>query len=230
MIKNNPPKGEPFVWLTEGLLRSDSWRSLDLYARRFIDFLLLEHLRRAGQANGKLRAPYRQLYAFRIWRRYAPTAIARAEELGLVACHRGGMRAASEYRLTWLPTHDGKAATDEWRAFRNPDLSPHVRYSAGKKSEICTQGVGTGLDLTCGDSCPQGVGTDEPDLCLTPGYSVCGSGVGALLRDSSTGERSGERGAASAPATGPSSKVVPLRPRRRSHHRPKSHPGTDHHH
>ena len=63
-IKNHPPSGESFVWLTRELLSSDAWRSQSIHTRRLIDFLLLEYLRRAGQTNGRLKAPYRQLYAF----------------------------------------------------------------------------------------------------------------------------------------------------------------------
>ena len=65
-IKNHPPSGESFVWLTRELLSSDAWRSQSIHTRRLIDFLLLEYLRRAGQTNGRLKAPYRQLYAFGI--------------------------------------------------------------------------------------------------------------------------------------------------------------------
>jgi hypothetical protein len=123
-IKNHPPSGEPFVWLTRELLSSDAWRSQNIHTRRLIDFLLLEHIRRGGQNNGRLKAPQRQLYAFGIGPNYAVAAILRAEELGLVACHRAGMRTATTYRLTWLESHDGKPAGNEWRAYRNPNLSP----------------------------------------------------------------------------------------------------------
>ena len=123
-IKNHPPSGEPFVWLTRELLSSDAWRSQNIHTRRLIDFLLLEHIRRGGQNNGRLKAPQRQLYAFGIGPNYAVAAILRAEELGLVACHRAGMRTATTYRLTWLESYDGKPAGNEWRAYRNPNLSP----------------------------------------------------------------------------------------------------------
>ena len=139
-IKNHPPSGESFVWLTRELLSSDAWRSQSIHTRRLIDFLLLEYLRRAGQTNGRLKAPYRHLYAFGIGAHFAPTAIERAEELGLVACAKAGMRTATTYRLTWLESHDGMPPTNEWRAYRNPDLPPlldpkirnlHVKQHAG---------------------------------------------------------------------------------------------------
>src|SRR5262249_25653100 len=37
---------------------------------------------------------------------------------------RGGKRVATAYGLTWLPLHDGTAATNRWRAYRTPALRP----------------------------------------------------------------------------------------------------------
>ena len=34
-----PAAGEPWVWLTRELLRSDAWRSLGINGRRVVDFL-----------------------------------------------------------------------------------------------------------------------------------------------------------------------------------------------
>ena len=47
-----------------------------------------------------------------------------ASGLGLVDCLRGGRRVASKYALTWLPLHNGTAATNQWRTFQNPKLKP----------------------------------------------------------------------------------------------------------
>jgi hypothetical protein len=121
---NRPPAGESFVWFTRDLVRSDAWRSLGINARRFIDFLLLEHMAKGGQQNGKLKAPHRQLEKFGIDARYVTSAIYQAEELGLVDCRRGGMRVATIYALTWQESHDGTPASDRWRAYHNPDLTP----------------------------------------------------------------------------------------------------------
>jgi len=124
MIINKPPKGEGYVWLPRALLSSDAWRAQNIHTVRLLHFLLLEHLRHAGQRNGHLLAPHRQLYAFGIGKNYVTAAIAQAEQLGLVACHRGGMRTATKYRLTWFESCDGKPATNEWRAYINANLVP----------------------------------------------------------------------------------------------------------
>ena len=47
--------------LPRSLIQSDAWRAAGINTRRFIDFLLLEHMAHGGKANGKLKAPGRQL-------------------------------------------------------------------------------------------------------------------------------------------------------------------------
>jgi hypothetical protein len=113
----------PFVALTWDLVRSDAWRSLSINSRRFLDFLFNEHLSKGGQENGRLKAPQKQLKNSGIGARYITSAIREAEERGLVRSHRGGMRVATAYALTWLPI-DGMKPTDDWRAFRSAGLRP----------------------------------------------------------------------------------------------------------
>jgi hypothetical protein len=113
---NRPPKGQPFVWLTRELLASAAWREMSINGHRFVHFLLLEHMGKSGRENGKLKAPYKQLVRHGITRRLIAAAIREAEELGLVDSHRGGMRVATTYALTWLPLHDGTAPSNRWRA------------------------------------------------------------------------------------------------------------------
>jgi hypothetical protein len=106
---------EPFVMLPRSLIQSDAWRSAGINTRRFMDFLLLEHMAHGGKENGKLKATDRQLQNFGIGTHYVTAAIKEAEKLGLVDCHRGGMRVATTYTVTWLRLHDGTAASNRWR-------------------------------------------------------------------------------------------------------------------
>jgi hypothetical protein len=115
---------EPFVILPRDLLRSDAWRSLGINERRLIDFLLLEHMRHAGKQNGNLKAPRQQLHAFGIGTHFVSAAIQSTEERGLIQCHRAGMRVATTYALTWLPTCDGVPPTHAWRRFQDTRLTP----------------------------------------------------------------------------------------------------------
>jgi hypothetical protein len=132
-----PPAGQPWVWLTRDLLSSDAWRSLGINGRRFVDFLLLEHMSKGGKQNGKLKAPYRQLAEFGIGDRYVAEAIREAEEVGLIDCHRGGMRVATTYALAWIPLSDGRNPSNRWRGHCNPDLQPlpqpKIRKSAPQR-------------------------------------------------------------------------------------------------
>ena len=150
---HRPPAGQPFVWLTREILRSDAWRSLGINGRRFIDFLLIEHMAKGGQYNGKLKAPRHQLHAFGIGHHQVSGAIRQAEDSGLVACHRGGMRVATTYTLTWLPTHDGTPATNAWRAYRNPDLpalpAPKIKnLTVNQQSGLTAKQQSDGQNLT----------------------------------------------------------------------------------
>lgn len=118
--KQRPPAGEPWVWLTRNLLRSPAWRGLSINGRRFVEFLLIEHMSKGGSKNGKLRAPHRQLQEFGIPGPYVAAAIREAEERGLVTCRRAGMRTATEFTIAWLPTSDGDPADNGWQGFRDP--------------------------------------------------------------------------------------------------------------
>jgi hypothetical protein len=107
-------KGEAFVKLPRDVLESTSWQQLGINARRFLDFLMIEHMRHGGKRNGFLLAPQRQLYAFGIGEHFVTDAIAEAELAGLVDCKRGIGRRPSYYALTWLPLADGTAPSNRW--------------------------------------------------------------------------------------------------------------------
>jgi hypothetical protein len=149
---NGPPKGASWVWLTRELLSSDAWRSL-ANGRRFIDFLVLEHLNNGGKLNGNLKAPRRQLEDFGLGAHQITAAIEEAERSGLVDCKRPGERKANFYALTWLPLHDGTLASDRWRLFRNPALKPLSKpksknLTVRKQSALTVNQQSDGRNLT----------------------------------------------------------------------------------
>lgn len=107
-----PPKGKPWIWLTQDVLASNSWRSLSINARRLIDFLMIENMRHGGKHNGRLLAPRVQLEEFGIGARHISAAIEEAVAAGLVAVQRGGGRRPNQYALIWLApemTSEGEA-------------------------------------------------------------------------------------------------------------------------
>lgn len=129
-----PPAGEPWIWLTREIIESDAWASLGINARRILDFLLLDHMAHAGTENGNLKATYKQLEIFGVASRYATGAIQQLEDVGLIECHRGGMRVATTYMLTWLPSKDGAPPTDRWRQFH---IQKSALQKAGSKPHKC---------------------------------------------------------------------------------------------
>jgi len=106
---------EPFVMLPLSLVESAAFRSLSINGWRFIRFLMAEHMRHAGKANGLLLAPRRQLRAAGIGSHHVSPAIEETERLGLVDCRRGVGRQPSVYALTWLPMADGTEPSNRWR-------------------------------------------------------------------------------------------------------------------
>ena len=90
-------------------------------ARRFVDFLLIEHMNHAGTENGNLIATYAQLTRAGASRRLIGAAIDECVFLGLVRVEqRGGLSAggkhAARYRLTFYASADGAPPTNEWKA------------------------------------------------------------------------------------------------------------------
>ncbi len=121
--RNPPPIGEPWVWMTAELLKSDAWWSLSRAGHRFVTFLMVELMAHGGTNNGLLKAPHDQLAGRVSAEPHLPKIIREAQDIGLVDCIRQGWRGVpSLYALTWLPLHDGTPATQRWRLFRNPAL------------------------------------------------------------------------------------------------------------
>jgi hypothetical protein len=98
--------GESFVPLKHSVLKSPRYRRLSINARRFLDFLMDEHLNHGGKHNGRLQATYRQLVGSGISYRLIAPAIREACDSGLVRITRpGGRNLPTHYELTWVPRH-----------------------------------------------------------------------------------------------------------------------------
>jgi hypothetical protein len=144
--------------------------------------------------------------------------------LGLIVCHRGGMRTASEYRLTWFENHDGAPATNEWRAYRSANLAPLPRARIRKSGTQSGSMAATDIGSRSVKSATQRGSRSGGQSAFTDGS--------ALKRDLSQGSSSYLADGAR-PAKPAASTVVPLRQRRRSRPRPNPapdpYPGKDHH-
>jgi hypothetical protein len=154
-----PPEGEPWVWLPRDLLCSWAWRSLSLSARRFIDFLLIEHMNHAGTANGNLMATYDQLVGFGIRRNSIAAAIRDAQGVGLIECSKGPRLIATRYTLTFYAVNDA-APTNRWRFYRGKPLR---RIAAVRKTHAPARETGP-------EPAPVSGGADPA---LTPRNGAC---------------------------------------------------------
>jgi DNA-binding transcriptional MocR family regulator len=101
------------------LLESDAWRSLSINARRFIDFLMIAHMRHEGQRNGELPAPRRQLEASGISASHVSAAINEAVRVGLIDRKRGAPGRPNTYALAWLALSDGSKPSNGWRTYKH---------------------------------------------------------------------------------------------------------------
>jgi hypothetical protein len=103
------------------MLESPAWRCLTLSAHRVLERLEIEHMRHAGQDNGKLIVTYNDLVAFGLKRDSIAPAIRLLVEIGLIQITQRGWRLAvhgrpAKYRITYLEAF-GKAPTDDWKTF-----------------------------------------------------------------------------------------------------------------
>lgn len=129
-------KQRPFTKSYLDVIQSDAWHYLGINARRFVDFLVIEHMRHGGARNGQLLAPRQQLEEYGIGARHISAAIDEVVRVGLVDCTRGVGRQPSTYTLTWLPLGDGSAPSDRWRGY--------VATSQGKLQTMTSEGKSLG--------------------------------------------------------------------------------------
>ena len=112
-------KGEPWAWMPIELMVSSPWRARSINLRKLIDFLMIEHTNHAGTENGRLMATYKQLVDYGLSRRLIKEAINEGKSLGLLKHEPGGafrgQTIPSVFTLTFLPTHDGVAPTNDWK-------------------------------------------------------------------------------------------------------------------
>jgi hypothetical protein len=117
-------KASNYIGHTLGMLTSFAWRGLPDDARRVLDRLEVEHLRRHLKDNGKLLCTYDQFVEAGVRRAAIRLAIEQAVALGFLEIVRRGYAARMEvhvpstYRLTYVKSFmDAPASTDEWRKF-----------------------------------------------------------------------------------------------------------------
>lgn len=103
------------------MLQSSAWRALSINARRFLDFLELDHLSHGGAENGHLRATYDQLKTYGLTRSEIFSAIEETIALGFVRRMQVHLpRVPMEYRLTYYgfisQNSMAESPTNEWES------------------------------------------------------------------------------------------------------------------
>jgi hypothetical protein len=132
-MSNKPHKIEPpYVQHRRAMMESAAWRSLGLSARRILDGLEIEHMKKSGKHNGRLICPYKDFVNYGIRRKSIAPAIRQLCRCGLLEITQPGRWAHggknfATYRLTYLPTTTA-APTDEWR-----EAKPPVRHGLNSK-------------------------------------------------------------------------------------------------
>lgn len=94
---------------------------MNLSARMVVERIALEHLGHGGANNGRLVVTYDNFVKHGIRRASIALAIEQARALGWIQVVERGRsygeaHTPSLYALTWLPTLDGKAASNRWKA------------------------------------------------------------------------------------------------------------------
>jgi hypothetical protein len=121
------------------MVESPAYRTLSAGGHAIIGRIALEHMAHGGNCNGALPVTYNDFEEYSIRRRSIRAYLSEVTALGFVDRTRNGLKAyagfegaPAHYRLTWLPTHDGQAATNRWARFKTlEEASEAVRLARG---------------------------------------------------------------------------------------------------
>lgn len=121
---NSPPPDTPWFWITLPMLQSPAWRAMSGGAIKIISRVAIEHMAHGGGQNGLLAVTYSDFEQFGVRRSSILPYLVEVMELGWIARTQKGVQAWGDfegapalYRLTFLPTCDGRPATDAWKRF-----------------------------------------------------------------------------------------------------------------
>jgi len=139
-----PPKDEPWVWEPVNMKASPAWKALGINARRFIDFLEIEHRNHGGRENGNLKATYDQLVSFGLSRSEIKSAIDEVVIFGFVKVIVQGGRWAnsnqpSVYRLTFYASRDANPPSNEWKGKTEEAIKRWKKKRTRKRKTVAQQ-------------------------------------------------------------------------------------------
>lgn len=139
-----PPRGARWIWLTEEMLISPAWRTLNAIGMSILTRVVLEHLYHGGRENGRLVVTYSDLESFGARRQSIAVTLDVLVALGwLDVVEKGGrswadIRRPSRYALTWLPRADGTPASNKWKTAKDLAAATAIvrRAQHGYKSRL----------------------------------------------------------------------------------------------
>jgi hypothetical protein len=125
------------------MLESPAYRVLSGGAEKVIARIAIEHMGHGGGLNGALPVTHNNFANYGIRRASILAFLSEAVALGFVDRTQQGQRrygdfegAPALYRLTWLPTHDGKPATNEWERFASIEDAEQAVAAVRRQIEI----------------------------------------------------------------------------------------------
>jgi hypothetical protein len=116
-----PPEGQAWIWLTWEMITCSAFRELSRAALLCFFRLMAEHMAHAGRQNGLLAVTYSDFKLYGVRESSIPAALRELELAGFVLMTVQGGRSygcakrPSRFRLTWLPTAEGIAPTNDWK-------------------------------------------------------------------------------------------------------------------
>jgi hypothetical protein len=119
-MSRQPKINSQFVPRRPEMLRSPAFRALSLTGHRILARIEIEHCHHGGKDNGKLPVTYEDFHRYGVHHHAIGPGLRETEALGLVEITQRGLAGNADhkrpnfFRLTYLPTGDGKLATDEW--------------------------------------------------------------------------------------------------------------------
>lgn len=121
--KHTRPPEDQGGWMaiTREFLESAAHRSLSVNARKALDRLIIEHISHGRTMNGQLIVTHGQFIKHGVTCDFIADALDELTYKGLVRMVKGragnGTAHPTIYTLTFDGTHDGIAATNEWKKF-----------------------------------------------------------------------------------------------------------------
>lgn len=132
----SPPKGTPWIWLTEDFIFSPAYKSLSANAQRVLWRVIGEYLNKNRNENGRLIVTHPDFVAYGATGRLIADAIDELIFKGLIRARRGkaadGTSHPTLFRMTFFGDFEGSAPTHDWKALGPEDVERWAKVRASR--------------------------------------------------------------------------------------------------